>query len=171
MDWIKRKPLRLSEFNYAAPGVYFITICTHQHKCTLGEVCRGGALLRPFGRICAAEIRALQQRFNVRVEKYVIMPNHLHLLLSVGEVKTEPARAEQSPAPTTISDMICAFKSVTAKLINQEEQTPGRNCWQRSFYDHVVRNEQEYLKIWEYIEENPLKWELDRFYEEQESVL
>ena len=72
---------------------------------------------------------------------------------------------EQSPAPTTISEIICAFKSIPAKQINVIENAPGRKCWQRSFYDHVVRNEKEYLQIWSYIDNNPLKWELDRFYE------
>ena len=78
-----------------------------------------------------------------------------------------PKWAEQSPAPTTISEIICAFKSIRAKQINAIENTPGRKRWQRSFYDHVVRTEKEYLQIWTYIDNNPLKWELDRFYESE----
>ena len=60
--------------------------------------------------------------------------------------------------------MVCAFKSLTARQANHEENKPHRKLWQRSFYDHVIRNEQDYLEIWKYIDENPVKWELDQFY-------
>ena len=60
--------------------------------------------------------------------------------------------------------MMQAFKSKTTKLANQCDHTPGRRIWQRSFYDHVVRNEQDYAEIWKYIDDNPIKWELDKFY-------
>ena len=112
--------------------------------------------LRPLGRICEAQIKALELRYGICVQKYVIMPNHIHLLLTID-------RAEQSPAPT-VSDMVCAFKSLTARQANREENKPHRKIWQRSFYDHVIRNEQDYLEIWKYIDENPVKWELDQFY-------
>ena len=72
-------------------------------------------------------------------------------------------RAEQSPAPT-ISDILCSWKSVTTKLVNAEMHTPGNVVWQRSFYDHVVRNEDDFRDVWQYIDNNPKKWELDRFY-------
>ena len=90
------------------------------------------------------------------MQKYVIMPNHIHLLLTID-------RAEQSPAPT-VSDMVCAFNSLTARQANREENKPHRKIWQRSFYDHVIRNEQDYLETLKYIDENPVKWELDQFY-------
>lgn len=60
--------------------------------------------------------------------------------------------------------MVCAFKSLTARQANREENKPHRKIWQRSFYDHVIRNEQDYLETWKYIDENPVKWELDQFY-------
>lgn len=162
-----RKTLRLPAFDYAAPGTYFITLCTYQRHQTLCRIGRGGALFRPFGRICKAQIQEFEHRFNIQVDKYVIMPNHLHMLLSLADTNPYCPRAEQSPAPTTISEIICAFKSIPAKQINAIENTPGRKRWQRSFYDHVVRTEKEYLQIWTYIDNNPLKWELDRFYESE----
>lgn len=136
-----RKTLRLPAFDYAAPGTYFITLCTYQRHQTLCRIGRGGALLRPFGRICKAQIQEFEHRFNIQVDKYVIMPNHLHMLLSLADTNPYCPRAEQSPAPTTISEIICAFKSIRAKQINAIENTPGRKRWQRSFYDHVVRTE------------------------------
>ena len=111
----------------------------------------------------------MESRFSITVDKYVIMPNHVHLLLST--VKEDAGgRAEQSPAPTTgsiapsLSDMICTLKSVTAKEINRMENTPGRRFWQRSFYDHVIRNERDDLRAWQYIEDNPARWAEDEYF-------
>ena len=95
-----RKTLRLPAFDYAAPGTYFITLCTYQRHQTLCRIGRGGALLRPFGRICKAQIQEFEHRFNIQVDKYVIMPNHLHMLLSLADTNPYCPRAEQSPAPT-----------------------------------------------------------------------
>lgn len=152
----RKSSLRLCAWDYTQPAAYFVTICTQNRSCILSDIRRGGAQLRPLGRICEAQIKALEQRYGVCVQKYVIMPNHIHLLLTID-------RAEQSPAPT-VSDMVCAFKSLTARQANREENKPHRKIWQRSFYDHVIRNEQDYLETWKYIDENPVKWELDQFY-------
>ena len=89
------------------------------------------------------------------------------VLISAIRLYAELVGAGLCSAPTTISEIICAFKSIRAKQINAIENTPGRKRWQRSFYDHVVRTEKEYLQIWTYIDNNPLKWELDRFYESE----
>ena len=96
------------------------------------------------------------------------MRNRLLILLpSVPRIEAVFCRifvgAEQSPAPT-ISDMVCAFKSITTKQANQQENRLHRKLWQRSFYDHVIRNEQDYLETLKYIDENPVQWELDQFY-------
>lgn len=154
----RKDHLRLPAWDYAQSAAYFITICTQNRSCILSDIRRGGAQLRPLGRICEAQIKALELRYGICVQKYVIMPNHIHLLLTID-------RAEQSPAPT-ISDMVCAFKSITTKQANQQENRLHRKLWQRSFYDHVIRNEQDYLETLKYIDENPVKWELDRFYNE-----
>ena len=165
----QRKSLRLPCYDYSQGGVYFVTICTQNRRECLSDVCRGGALLRPAGQIVQREISAMESRFSITVDKYVIMPNHIHLLLSTaGEGAV--TRAEQSPAPTTgvampsLSDMICVLKSVTAKEINRMENTPGRRFWQRSFYDHVIRNERDYLRAWQYIEDNPARWAEDEYF-------
>ena len=73
-------------------------------------------------------------------------------------------RQEQSPCPT-IGDIICAFKSITTKMCNKKDNnTNGRKIWQFRFHDHIIRNEAEYQKIWEYIDTNPLKWQNDCYY-------
>jgi len=105
----------------------------------------------------------LSKKYDLIVDRYIIMPNYLHLLLRLE-------RAEQSPAPT-ISEVICTLKSITTKKANLCDNTPGRKIWQRSFYDHIIRNEQDYLEIWRYIDQNPLRWELDEFYTAKEKPL
>ena len=151
-----RKRLRLPNFDYASPGAYFITVCTDQKRNLLSDVCRGGALLRPLGQMCQEQLLKMAAQYQIQMDNYVIMPNHVHLLLALR-------RAEQSPAPT-ISEFICAWKSVTTKLANIRNKTLGAHLWQRSFYDHVIRNDVDYREIWNYIDQNPLRWEQDRFY-------
>ena len=112
--------------------------------------------LRPIGKIVENELRDLANRYDILIDKYVIMPNHVHMIIFIQ-------RAEQSPTPT-ISDILCAFKSITTKKANQQDHVSGRQIWQRSFHDHIIRNESAYQKIWQYIDCNPMMWEQDCFY-------
>lgn len=155
MEGPKRKRNRLAGYDYSSCGAYFVTICTKDRLKILSKICRGGALLRPIGDICELEIERIQNRFHIMIDKYVIMPNHVHMIIVIGQ-----ERAEQSPAPT-VGDIICAFKSITTKTANKYENQPGRKIWQRSYHDHIIRNEQEYQKIWNYIDANPMKWDED----------
>ena len=104
------------------------------------------------------ELLALLERYEVVIDKYIIMPNYIHILPTVQ-------RAGQSPAPThNLSGVIGAFKSRTTKAINQMMNTPGRKLWQRSYFDHIIRNEADYLRIWQYIDDNPAHWAEDEYY-------
>ncbi len=158
MNLPKRKQLRLKDYDYSQSGAYFVTICTQNQLQILSEICRGGALLLPIGEICKAQICKTEQRYNIKIEKYVIMPNHIHMIIFILK-----EREEQSPSHT-LSNIICAFKSVTTKLSNENDNIVGRKIWQRSYHDHIIRNEHEYKKIWEYIETNPQKWEDDCYH-------
>ena len=98
------------------------------------------------------------------------MPNHIHMIVVIvrEDVPLEN-RQEQSPCHTirthpAIGDIICAFKSVSTKHANKCDGTEGRKIWQFRYHDHIIRNEDEYLKIWQYIDENPLKWAEDKYY-------
>lgn len=92
----------------------------------------------------------------VTVEKYVIMPNHIHILLMIDMDECGTPRAS-SPTSAVIPRFVSALK----RLVNQET---GKNIFQRSYHDHIIRGRQDYLKIWEYIDNNPQKWTLDCFY-------
>ena len=161
MELPKRKPNRLPFFDYSTPGAYFITICTRNRmKIFWQDV--GASIARPnnpplsgLGVIVEKAILNIPLHYPaISVDHYVIMPNHIHLLL---QINTDPdGRAMLAP---TISRVIQHFKGAITK------QT-GHSVWQKLFHDHVIRNEQDYLKIWEYIDNNPAQWESDCFYEE-----
>lgn len=160
MNLPKRKSPRLKDFDYSSSGAYFITICTQNKACLLSRIVGEGLAppatrLTNFGKVAQKQINQLENRFpSVCVDKYVIMPNHIHLILRLRK-KTGGA----SPSPT-VSEVIGAYKSLTTRICKHG------NLFQRSFYDHVIREDDEYLKIWEYIDTNPAKWTEDCFYSE-----
>lgn len=155
----QRKPNRLRAFDYSSPGAYFITICTDERR-NLFWADVGASIARPqdvclsgHGRIVDAAIHEIPVHYPaVSVEHYVIMPNHAHLLL---QLHTD-ACGRAMPAPT-ISTVVQQFKGAVSKQA-------GISVWQKSFHDHVVRDEKDFLEIREYIETNPMKWTQDRFY-------
>lgn len=157
-DHRNRKPTRLRGFDYSQKRAYFVTVCTQERCEILAEICRGGALLLPIGEIVDREIRQLPQIYDVSVEKYVIMPNHIHMIIFLQGKEHDD----------TLCAVLCALKSITTKKANQIDNCIGRRIWQRSFHDHIIRDEKDYLKIWQYIDENPGKWEQDCFYRDMD---
>ncbi|MBE7035561.1 MAG: hypothetical protein E7402_05575 [Ruminococcaceae bacterium] len=155
----KRKPTRLKGYDYGAPGAYFITICTQDRKELLSKIIVGDDAyivpqnnLSKIGLICDKYINNITNKYeDVTVDKYVIMPNHIHLLIFLhGTMKAS--------SPTkNIETIIRSFKTMVTKEM-------GNSIWQRSYHDHIIRGEKEYRKIWEYIDTNPIKWESDCFY-------
>ncbi|MBQ3004446.1 MAG: transposase [Clostridia bacterium] len=160
----ERKNPRLQGFDYNTPGVYFITICTDKRKNFLSTIVGDGSpipKLTAFGEITDKQIRKIPEKYkNVTVDNSVIMPNHIHLLLSVNY-----NNGMGNPSPT-ISSVIAWLKYQITKNINNEKNTVGEKIFQRSFYDHIVRNQNDYDEIYNYISENPLRWKLDKLYNE-----
>ncbi len=171
MDRPMRKPMRLREYDYSSPGAYFITICTRGRRCILSEITApsaenvgAGVLDGPrvhpssIGEIVEETIREINAHYtHLTVDRYVIMPNHIHLLVRI--LGDGPSG---TPAPTNAA--IPSFVSTLKRITNRKCGFP---LWQRSFYDHVVRNETEYREIGEYIETNPARWREDRFYPDE----
>ena len=164
----KRKHPRLKDFDYSRNGCYFITVCTKDRAQILSHVVGRGlapadavqAELTPTGEILDAQIHALEQRFpGVLIDPYVIMPNHFHLLLSPEEA------AGASPRPT-LHAMVGALKSLTTRLANQSDGTPGRIIFQSSCHDHIIRDDNDYLSHWTYIDGNPALWAEDEYFTE-----
>ena len=161
MELPKRKQNRLKDYDYDSAGAYFITVCTQDRKCLLSHIVGGGAFDAPenqltsMGKIVEKYIQSGNHIDRVTVEKYVIMPNHVHLLLIVDMVDGT------SRAPSSTNAVIPHFMSTFKRFCHRDI---GQKIFQRSYHDHVVRDRQDYLKIWEYIDNNPKQWELDCFY-------
>lgn len=154
----KRKEIRLKNHDYSQNGSYFITICTKNRqnffwannvRTTSGRP--QSPQLSDIGKIIDAEINKIKSVYdnNVHIDKYVIMPNHIHLIISLND--EENGRPKVVP---TISRVMQQFKGSISKQV-------GSSIWQKSFYDHIIRNDEEYWKIWEYIANNPDKWQVD----------
>ncbi len=161
MELPKRKSIRLKDYNYSQNGAYFITICAHNREYLFGEIVVGQGLcscrLSQIGNIVREEINALLLRYpNIKISNYVIMPNHIHMIIHIK-------RQEQSPCPT-IGDVICTLKSITRKRSNLINNLLERKIWQSRYHDHIIRNERECKKICEYINTNPQKWAEDCYY-------
>jgi len=159
--------MRLRGYDYSRAGVYFVTICTYQRECLLGEVVDGRVRLNACGQLVAEAWSWLSQRYRyVELDAWVVMPNHLHGILVITDVDAPNRRGDSRIAPTpnapprrkTLGRLIGAFKTVSAKHINALRDTCGAHVWQRGYYDRVVRNKPELRAIRQYIRQNPGHW-------------
>ena len=143
----KRKLPRLKGFDYSTENYCFVTICTKDKKCIFGETNQRNE----FGRIAEKELQELSEHYDgVRVEKYVIMPDHIHAIIVIGCDDAERSR----PFPT-LSTVVGLYKSGVSRKIH--EKCPELEVWQKSFYDSIIRDDKDYMEIWKYIDGNPCK--------------
>ncbi|MCL2592922.1 MAG: hypothetical protein FWD82_06110 [Defluviitaleaceae bacterium] len=155
----KRKSNRLKDYDYSSNGSYFITICTKDHAKILSQIV-GANCVRPklskIGEVVENEITKLSNIYdNVSVNCYVIMPNHIHMIILIQK----EGRTQFAP---TISRIIKQFKGTITKQA-------GFSPWQKSFHDHIIRNEKNFITISEYIKNNPINWKNDCFYNSNNS--
>ena len=157
MDLPNRKYPRLKQYDYSLPGYYYVTIHLQSDNDRLSTVGWGLAPaeaqveLMPAGEIVQAQLLVLRERYpNVRIDKYVIMPNHIHAIIQLL-----PA-VGASPHPT-LMQIVGAYKSLTTRRLNAAFGSPGKKWFQTSFFETVLRNEKAYQACWKYIDENPLK--------------
>ena len=153
----KRKPIRIADYDYSTPGAYFITVCTaNREKIFWNSV--GAEIIRPqnvslsiAGKIAEQGVIQIAEHYkNVVVDKYCIMPDHIHMILRI-----ESDTSGRMVSAPTVSTVVGSMKRWVSKQI-------GRPIWQKSFYDHGIRNQQDYNEIWQYIENNPLKYALKK---------
>ena len=146
-----RKNTRIPGYDYSAQNYYFVTVCTHNRKCLFGDPMK----LNDLGIKAGKFLEEIPQFYpEVTVDKFVIMPNHVHAILVISH-------GEEKEAPS-LSKVIGQYKMAVSREFHRTN--PGENLWQRSFHDHIIRNQKSYEKIWLYIEGNPQKWEEDCFY-------
>lgn len=160
-DFPKRKHPRLDHYDYSTAGAYFITICTQNRRCLLSRIVGRG--LAPaeiqytaYGLIAREQLLLLEQRYpSLKIDQYVIMPNHIHAILLLEETAGDSRRP-------TVMDIVCAYKSLTTRQC--KKLLPVDKLFQTSFYEHVIRGREDYNEIAEYIVNNPKQWELDKVY-------
>ncbi len=158
MEMLSRRSNRLGSFDYGEDGCYFVTLCTHcrQKLFQTENKTVGNGLCAVPNRILRRWIEETENKYeNVRIDQYVIMPDHLHLLVTIKR---------QHPGGS-LPDALRFFKTMTTneyiRSVKQGTLPPfEKKLWQKSYYDHVIRNQQDYNEVWEYIENNPLKWKL-----------
>jgi len=170
MDLPRRKTQRLKEYDYSSSGSYFVTICTKDRKELLSQILVGDDVLdvpkntlTNYGEIANRHLLNMSDFYdNIKIDKFVIMPNHIHLLIQISETnKSVGLSGTSAPTKSLIAQFISTFKRFCNKEYNE-------NIWQRSYHDHIIRGKEDYDKIWEYIDTNVLRWEKDCFYNKTE---
>lgn len=154
-----RKLPRLADFDYSSPRIFFITLVCKQHAHLLGKVVLAGGIAEflptEIGRLAEEAIHEISKHYpGVEVLAYVVMPNHIHLLISL-------VAAEKT---VNLSRIIRSFKTHVTKEARKNCQ--GVDLWQNSFYDHIVRDRKDYLAIGEYISGNVQSWGRDKYFED-----
>ncbi|HUV52707.1 MAG TPA: transposase [Dehalococcoidia bacterium] len=168
-----RRSLRLKEYDYSQAGAYFVTLCTKNHESILGKIDEGIIRLSPAGKVVEAFWKDLPSRYpNVELDAFVVMPNHTHgsIMMSVGAIHELPPYQQTSRRRMLLPKIIGYIKMNTARRINQLRNAPGTPVWQRSYYEHVIRNEKFLNDTRQYIAENPLRWALDEENQSNASV-
>jgi len=152
-DTHHRRSVRLRVYDYAQPGAYFATICTHDRECLFGEVVEGQMRVNICGQAVQLVWNELPQHYrHVGLDAFVVMPNHVHMIIVLTD--DNPVGAGLKPAPTNanttmagkrrpLSEFVRAFKTFSARHVNELRGTPGVPVWQRNYYEHIIRDEDE----------------------------
>ena len=182
-----RRSIRLSDYDYASAGIYYITVCTFNRECMFGQMVDGAVRLNKNGEIVRDEwLRTSIIRPNVTLDAFVVMPNHIHMIFHIKNNRRGALHAPcvdahcMRPGLTNVDDngvgerahvgaplrrksnsvgsIVAGFKSAATKHINVYRNTPGQPVWQRNYYEHVIRNDHDLTSIRQYIADNPGKW-------------
>ncbi len=174
-----RQSSRIRGYDYAGKGAYSVTICAKGRACVFGEIADGEMRLNEVGRIVEEEwLRSAGIRKEIELDEFVIMPNHLHGVVIFtacgvgahgraplrvdGRLHQGSSRAPLQRAARSLGSFVAGFKASATKRINGIRGTPGRAVWQRNYYEHIIRNDEDLARIRKYIWENPLRWDLDK---------
>ena len=165
----QRKSPRLKGFDYNSECAYFVTVCTKDRRCLLSHIVGTGVLTCPsveltaYGKTAEQIIHQLQDHYNhISVDDYVIMPNHIQLLIRITKSKENDMCGQvRTPVPTTKNSALSLFVSTFKRYCTKEY---GISIWQPRFFDHIIRDDRDYQSHLRYIDENPLRWELDKLF-------
>ena len=172
-EYPQRRSIRLPEYDYSSQGAYFVTLVTNQWRHLFGNIENADVTLSKLGKIVRKEwLRSAQIRkeLEIQADEFVIMPNHMHGIVWIKteylvrpgvETKPEFKRKQKS-----LGTFIAGFKSSVTRIASMELSI--ENIWQRNYYEHVIRDEADWERIALYIQDNPRKWEEDRFFNKQD---
>ena len=148
-----RHTIRLPEYDYSQKGMYYVTICTYRKACIFGSIKDSKVILNQIGKIAREElIKTEKVRKAINIDTFIIMPNHIHVILLL------------SGCCSTLPEIIRGFKTFSSRRINNLRKQTGSPLWQRNYYEHIIRDEEDLMRVREYITQNPLKWETDEYY-------
>ena len=184
-----RRSIRLRGYDYSGPGAYFVTICTERRRCLFGDIADGEMRLNEYGRLVSECWHDLPRHYGcVQSDAFVVMPNHVHGIVMLTDDRDPEVRSGSQPTSLThtlttdpgvgaglqparprpaprkrhgLPEIVRGFKTFSSRRINEARNTQGTRLWQRSYYERVVRNEDELQRIREYIVHNPLGWATD----------
>ena len=172
-----RRSVRLPEFDYSQTGAYFVTIVTQARQPLFGQINDGEITLTEVGAMVTQAWIAIPEHFsNVELSAFIVMPNHIHGIISISSqpvsmsgvaarhaVPSQTSKIEKfgKPVSCSLPTIIRSFKTATTRIFHTHAGYSEKNLWQRNFYEHVIRNEQDYQAIIEYILANPMNWEKD----------
>lgn len=164
MELPQRKLQRLKNYDYSQNNAYFLTICTQNRAHLFGSIETMSIKLNDVGQMIEEKLLNISKNADVEIDRYCIMPNHIHAIIVIARNGTT-----QGSFPT-VSEMVQRFKTITTKLyvdgVKSGEYPPfHKKIWQKSFYDHIIRDEQGYIEVCRYIAENPLNWQYDELYD------
>ncbi len=173
-----RRSFRLKNYDYSQAGAYFVTICIKGRECMFGDVVDGEMGLNYAGQMVRDVWHKIPEHFpHADIDEFIVMPNHAHGIIVIcrdgcrGEVSSPisvshiPKTKQGGDTPPlqrrALGQIVAYFKYQSAKRINQIRNAPAHPVWQRNYYEHIIRSEEEMNRIREYIMENPAKWAED----------
>jgi len=168
--------IRLKRYNYARVGAYFVTVCTQDYIPLFGDIVNGEMVLNGAGQMVIEEWeRSAVIRDEIELDAFVVMPDHFHAIACVVDpcgrdrpvastfernerIWCDQPVAPSGPSPRSLGALIAGFKCAVTIRITQMRGTPGAKIWQRNYYDHIIRDENDFNRIREYINNNPARW-------------
>lgn len=174
-----RHTIRFEGYDYTRPGAYFVTLVTLNRECLFGEISNGQLRVNLVGQCVSAVLQNLSNHFDIFLDTFVIMPNHVHFLIIIKENEQATSNLEMTSmqdqtakipilpngtTPNSLGAIIQNFKSVTTRKINCLRSTTGGKVWQRNYFERIIRNEKEMERIRLYIKHNPMNWLSDDEY-------
>ncbi len=151
-QYCNRKSARLSGFDYSQAGAYFVTVCSHNKNCIFGRIVDTNMRSNKLGMLVVSAWKELPQRYPfISLDRWVLMPNHFHGIVCLNGDNLNKK---------SLSEIISAFKAISTsqarKIFNRYS-----SLWQRGFYEHIIRDDDDLFRVRQYIVDNPVQWAVD----------